>query len=40
MLLLAVIGGIIAYIADKLGSKIGKKRMTVFGLRPHNTSVL
>ena len=31
MLLLAVIGGIIAYIADKLGSKIGKKRMTVLG---------
>lgn len=24
MLLLAVIGGLIAYIADKLGSKIGK----------------
>lgn len=40
MLLLAVIGGIIAYIADKLGSRIGKKRLTIFGLRPHNTSVL
>ena len=40
MLLLAVMGGVIAFIADKLGSKIGKKRLTVFGLRPHDTSVL
>ena len=40
MLLLAVMGCIIAFIADKLGSKIGKKRLSVFGLRPHDTSVL
>ena len=40
MFLLAVMGGIIAFIADKLGSKIGKKKLTVFGLRPHDTSVL
>lgn len=40
MLLLAVMGGIIAFIADKLGSKIGKKKLSVFGLRPHDTSVL
>lgn len=40
ILILAVMGGIIAYIADKLGSKIGKKKLTVMGLRPHNTSVL
>lgn len=40
MFLLAVMGGIIAFIADKLGSKIGKKKMSVFGLRPHDTSVL
>ncbi len=38
--ILALMGGIIAYIADKLGSKIGKKRLTIFGLRPHKTSVL
>ena len=37
MFLLAVMGGLIAFIADKLGSKIGKK---MFGLRPHDTSVL
>lgn len=40
MILLAIMGGAIAYIADKLGSKIGKKRLTVFSLRPHDTSVL
>ena len=40
MFLLAVMGGLIAYIADKLGSKIGKKKLSVFGLRPHDTSVL
>lgn len=40
LILLAVMGGLIAFIADKLGSKIGKKRLTVFGLRPHDTSVL
>ena len=40
MFLLAVMGGIIAFIADKMGSKIGKKKLSVFGLRPHDTSVL
>jgi uncharacterized protein (DUF3084 family) len=38
--LLAIMGGAIAFMGDKLGSKIGKKRLTVFGLRPHYTSVL
>ncbi len=33
-------GGIIAYIGDKLGSKVGKKKLTVFGLRPKHTSIL
>ena len=40
MLIMAVVGGLIAYIADKMGSKIGKKKMTVFGLRPRHTSIL
>ena len=37
---LAVMGGAIAFMGDKLGSKIGKKRLSVLGLRPHDTSVL
>ncbi len=40
ILVLAVMGGVIAVIADKLGSKIGKKKVSVFGLRPRDTSTL
>lgn len=37
---IAISGGLIAYIGDKLGSKIGKKRMSLFGLRPYYTSIM
>lgn len=40
LLVLAIVGGLIAFIGDKLGSKIGKKKLSVFGLRPYHTSVL
>ena len=40
IIIMAVVGGLIAYIADKMGSKIGKKRMSIFGLRPKHTSIL
>lgn len=40
IIIMAVVGGFIAYLADKMGSKIGKKRLSVFGLRPKHTSVL
>lgn len=40
IIVMAVVGGLIAYIADKMGSKIGKKRLSLFGLRPKHTSVL
>lgn len=40
MIIMALVGGIIAYIADKMGTKIGKKKMTIFGLRPKHTSIL
>ena len=35
---LAVTGGAIAFIGDLLGTKIGKKRLSIFGLRPRHTS--
>ncbi len=38
--LLIIVGGFIAFLGDKLGSKIGKKRISIFGLRPYHTSVL
>ena len=30
IIIMAIVGGLIAYLADKMGSKIGKKRMSVF----------
>ncbi|MBD3878304.1 MAG: DUF3084 domain-containing protein [Quinella sp. 1Q5] len=35
-----VTGGAIAFIGDKLGTKIGKKRLSIFGLRPRHTSIV
>ena len=40
ILILAIMGGAIAFLGDKLGSKIGKKKLSIFGLRPHYTSIL
>ncbi len=37
---LAVTGGAIAYIGDKLGTKVGKRKLTIFGLRPKHTSII
>ena len=36
--MLVVTGGAIAFIGDRLGTKIGKKRLSIFGLRPRHTS--
>lgn len=40
IIILAVIGGIIAYLGDKVGMRIGRRRLTLFGLRPKHTSIL
>ena len=40
VLMLVVIGGIIAFIGDRIGMKIGRKKLSVFGLRPKHTSML
>ena len=34
-----IISGLIAFVGDWVGFKIGKKRVTVFGLRPHYTAI-
>ena len=39
-LILIIMGGLIAFLGDRIGSKVGKKRMTLFGLRPKYTSVI
>ncbi len=38
ILLLIVVSGILAYLGDVLGMRIGKKRVSIFGLRPRATS--
>jgi predicted nucleic acid-binding Zn-ribbon protein len=40
LFLIVVVSGGIAYAADKLGKKLGKKRLSVFGLRPKHTAAL
>ncbi len=37
--ILIVISGLIAFVGDWVGLKIGKKRVTIFGLRPHSTAI-
>jgi uncharacterized protein (DUF3084 family) len=40
LFILAIMGGIIAYIGDKIGSRVGKRKIVLFGLRPKYTSIL
>jgi uncharacterized protein (DUF3084 family) len=40
ILLLLALCGFIAYTGDLLGRRLGKKRLSVFGLRPKHTAVL
>lgn len=40
IVVLVITGGAIAFIGDHLGSKVGKKRISLFGLRPKHTSML
>ena len=38
-LLVAILAGGIAMLGNQLGRKIGRKKMTVFGMRPRHTSI-
>ena len=40
ILTLAVVGGVIAYIGDRLGMNVGRKELGLFDLRPKHTSIL
>lgn len=40
IVVMIVTGGAIAFIGDKLGTKVGKKRLSIFGLRPRHTSMI
>ena len=37
---LIIISGLIAFVGDWVGLKIGKKRVSIFGLRPHHTAIV
>jgi len=34
-----IISGLIAFVGDWVGLRVGKKRVTIFGLRPHSTAI-
>ncbi len=40
VLAIVVLGGLIAAVGDRIGSRIGKKRMRLFNLRPKQTATL
>jgi hypothetical protein len=37
---ITLVAGLIAYIGDRVGHQVGRKRMTLFGLRPKYTSTI
>ncbi len=37
---LIIISGLVAFLGDRVGRKVGKKRLSLFGLRPRHTSVI
>ncbi len=40
ILLLLILGGILATLGDRLGTRVGKARLSIFKLRPKSTAVL
>jgi uncharacterized protein (DUF3084 family) len=40
LVVMILAGGLVAFIADKLGRTLGKKRLTLFGLRPRHTATM
>lgn len=37
---LSVLGGLVAFLGDRVGMRVGRRRITLFGLRPKYTSIL
>jgi uncharacterized protein (DUF3084 family) len=40
ILVIVITGGLIAFIGDRIGTRVGKRRMTLWGLRPRYTSII
>ncbi|MBI2844817.1 MAG: DUF3084 domain-containing protein [Armatimonadetes bacterium] len=39
-IILVLVSGLIAYLGDLIGRKMGKRRLTLFGLRPRHTAII
>ena len=39
-LLIIMVSGLVAYVGDLIGRKMGRKRLTLFGLRPRYTAII
>lgn len=40
ILIIMIIAGAIAYVGDRVGHQVGRKRLTLFGIRPRYTSTI
>jgi predicted nucleic acid-binding Zn-ribbon protein len=40
VVVLVIMGGLIAYAGDRIGMKVGRRRLSIFGLRPKYTSII
>ena len=40
ILVIVLTGGLIAFFGDRIGTRVGKRRMTLWGLRPRYTSII
>ena len=40
ILTIAILGGLIALLGDRLGMRMGKRKLSLFGLRPKYTSMV
>ncbi len=40
VLFIVVLAGVIAYIGDRVGHQVGRKRLTLFNIRPRYTSTI
>jgi len=38
--LIIVVSGVVAYVGDWIGRKMGRRRLTLFGLRPRHTAII
>ena len=40
IIIIIITGGVIAFLGDRIGTRVGKRRMTLWGLRPRYTSII